>query len=216
MTITDVQHDPIDALVPPRPRRLTLLAISISTLLAVGVASWLYGFGYVYPQPECCGLGGASTPMTLSPDGRAVQVSTQFYNSSGRDLRVDGATADLPGATVVELGWSDKEYPHTMPYEALRFPALVPAHQHRVISITFVPDDCGDQQSLPWGQVTLDLSVANTWLPSIDRSYDLPYRVIDPNQGGLVVLPPAGLDDLTSMTDPVEAACALRGTAAAG
>ena len=45
--------------------------------------------------------------MTLTPDGQAVLVQAYVFNSGGRDLDIVWATAELPGARVVDVAFVD-------------------------------------------------------------------------------------------------------------
>lgn len=201
--------DPIDELIPPpRPRWVRLLA-GLVILSIVGVGAVLWGFGFVYPKPDCCGSGSGSAMMSLTADGKAVTVTALFFNSSGRDLRVSGASADLPGATVLGIAMLDEQN-DTFPISRMRsIPATVGGTTPGRLVITFVPTTCHDDRP-PWGKVTVRLDVVNGWLPSIGRSYTLPVAVVDAGQATLSVFPPEGLD-ISKLTTPLASACALLG-----
>lgn len=205
---TQTNSDPIDELIPPPRSRWVRLLVGLVILAAVGVGAALWGFGFVYPKPECCGSGGGGAMMSLTEDGKAVTVTAFFFNSSGRDLRVSAATADLPGATVLGIAMLDEN--HTFPISRTKpIPAVVGGTRDGQLVITFVPTTCHDDR-LPWGTVTVRLDVMNGWLPSIGRTYTLPGAVVDAGQGQLSVFPPEGLD-IATLTTPLASACALLG-----
>jgi hypothetical protein len=204
--------DPIDELIPPpRPWWVRLfVGLVIVSVASVGAALW--GYGYVYPQPGCCGSGDASALMSLTPDAKAVDVTVGFFNSSGRDLRLSAASADLPGATVLDIAMLD-ENNDTFPISrTTSLPAVIEGATLRRLVITFVPTTCEDD-GRPWGEVDVRLDVVNDWLPSIDRTYTLPGAVVDVDPSTLAVLPPGDLDSST-LTMPLAAACALLGVPA--
>ena len=198
------ETDPIDVLIPPaRPWWFRLVAGAL-VVGAVGAVAFLWGFGYLYPRPECCGEGSRSAMMSLSPDGQAVTVVADLYNSSGRDLIVSSATADLRGAEVLAVAALDpdnNEYPtdNTTP-----LPTRVPGHEFARFLVTFAPIECVDDSSESWGTVTLDLDVADWW--SIGRSYEV--DVLEQRRD-LNVLPPEWVIDPPQ--SPLAAACALLG-----
>jgi hypothetical protein len=197
---TDV--DPIDALIPaPRSWWFRLVSGAV-TVATVGAVSFLWGFGYIVPRPDCCGSGSSSALMSLSPDGEAVTVVATLFNSSGRDLRVESAAADLPGAEVLDVAMLDADndtYPVT---KVTPLPATAPGHELTRFVVTFVPVTCVDSAESAWGTVTLDLDVAGWW--SIDRSHEIP--VLESRQD-LSVLPPAWATQV--LDSPLAAACAL-------
>ncbi len=209
LTAPDTDPDPIDQLIPRPWRWWARLSVGLSVVLLVGLVSALIGFGYVYPRPECCGSGSGSAPMTLSPDGQAVMVQALFFNSSGRALDILWASAELPGARVLDVAFVEDTSPlvpaHTQP-----FPATIKGTQSARIAITFVPETCRtDVQD--WGRVRVRLDVVNRWLPSIDRTYTMPEPVTDRKMQQLDILPPDDDPRWSEMQDPLEAACALLG-----
>jgi hypothetical protein len=150
--------------------------------------------------------------MSLTPDAKAVDVTVGFFNSSGRDLRLSAASADLPGATVLDIAMLD-ENNDTFPISrTTSLPAVIEGATLRRLVITFVPTRCEDD-GRPWGEVDVRLDVVNDWLPSIDRTYTLPGAVVDVDPSTLAVLPPGDLDSST-LTMPLAAACALLGVPA--
>lgn len=202
---TLTHQDPIDQLIPPpRPWWLRLV-VGLLIVGTVGVLSALVGFGYVYPRPECCGSGGGSSMMTLTPDGKAVIVTTYFYNSSGRDLKILSATADLPGVRVLDINFVDNNEAY-LPLRLEPFPAVIEGTSMARLAITFVPDDCDDHRTT-WGTLDLDLDVVNRWLPSIDRTYTLPDAVATADQ--LSVFAPTDDPIFSTALAPLDAACAL-------
>jgi hypothetical protein len=211
---TEMTHtvlDPIDELIPrPRPWWGRLL-VALVVVGLVGVGSFLWGQGYVRPAPDCCGSGNGSAMMSLSPDGAAVVVTAYVYNSSSRDLRIESATADLPGATVRGITVfpdSGMEFP---PTSAVSLPAGLSGHGSRRLVITFTPDTCVDAPGA-WGHVTMRLTTLNGWLPSVDRDYTPVDAVVEP--GALQVFPPDDTFAGNRFTTPLAAACALLGRAA--
>ena len=91
--------DPIDALIPP-PRSWWLrLVAGAVTVGLVGFVAFLWGFGFLYPRPECCGEGSSGSIMSLAPNGEAVTVTASFFNSSGRALIVDERPSSCPAPT---------------------------------------------------------------------------------------------------------------------
>ena len=205
---TQALTDPIDELIPPARPRWVRLVVGVVILSVVGVGASLWGFGFVYPKPECCGSGGGGAMMSLTEDGKAVTVTAFFFNSSGHDLRVSAATADLPGATVLGIAMLDGN--HTFPISRTKpIPAVVGGTQDGQLVITFVPTTCHDDPP-PWGKVTIRLDVLNGWWPSIGRTYTLPGAVVEAGQGKLSVYPPEGID-MSTLTTPLASACALLG-----
>ena len=196
--------DPIDALIPPpRPWWFRLVAGAL-TVGVVGTVAFLWGFGFLYPRPECCGEGSTGSIMSLSPDGEAVTVTASYYNSSGRALIVDTASAELPGADVLDVSVLDpdnNEYPtdNTLP-----FPTTSGRHDFTRFLITFVPTTCVDDSSESWGRLRVGLGVAGWW--SIGGTYETP--VLEQRQY-LNVLPPEWVVDPPQ--SPLAAACALLG-----
>lgn len=206
---TDPDPDPIDQLVPPPRPWWVRLTVGLGVVLVVGFGSALVGFGYVYPRPDCCGSGSGSTPMTLTPDGQAVIVQAYVFNSSGRDLDVLWATAELPGARVLDVGFVDSA-DLVLPVQTQAWPTTLGGTQSARIAITFMPETCRtDVQD--WGRVRLRLDVVNRWLPSIDRTYALPEPVVGRETNQLSVLPPDDDPRWSKLQDPLEAACALLG-----
>nr|MDP9464037.1 hypothetical protein [Actinomycetota bacterium] len=167
---TQTITDPIDELIPPPRSWWVRLLVGLVTVTAVGVGAVLWGFGFVYPQPGCCGSATGSARMSLTADGKAVDVIAEFFNSSGRDLTISGASAVLPGATVLDIAMLD-ENDHTFPIgHTTPLPDVIAATTSRDLVITFVPTSCHDD-GRPWGNVSTRLGVVNEWLPSIDRTY---------------------------------------------
>jgi hypothetical protein len=206
---TDPDPDPIDQLIPPPRRWWVRLTVGLGVVLIVGFGSALVGFGYVYPRPDCCGSGSGSATMTLTPDGHAVTVQAYVFNSSGRDLNILWATAELPGARVLDVAFIDNADP-VLPVRTHPWPAILGGTQSARIAITFVPEDCRtDDQD--WGRVRLRLDVVNQWLPSIDRTYTLPEPVVSRKINSLSVFPPDDDPRWSHLQDPLEAACALLG-----
>lgn len=200
----DVGVDPIDALIPaPRPWWYRLVAGAV-TVGAVGVAAFLWGFGYIRPQPDCCGGGSSSALMSLSPDGEAVTVTAYFYNSSGRDMTVETATAELPGAEVLDVAVLDPDNSVYPTGNVTPLPTVTKGHDETRFLITFVPTTCIDSTASEWGTITLRLGLAHWW--SFDRDHQIP--VVESRQD-LSVLPPAWVVDPPQ--SPLAAACALLG-----
>jgi hypothetical protein len=198
-------RDPIDQLIPPPRPWWTRLVVGLLIVGSVGILSALFGFGYLYPRPECCGNGGGDSMMTLTPDATAVTVTTYFFNSSGRDLEILSATADLPGALVLDINLVDDTEGY-LPLRLEPLPAVIEGTTMARIAITFVPESC-DDQSETWGTLDLDLDVVNRWLPSIDRTYTLPEPVA--TSYGLSVFPPTDDPMFAPTLAPLDAACAL-------
>ncbi len=206
---TDPDPDPIDQLIPPPRRWWVRLTVGLGVVLVVGCGSAVVGFGYVYPRPDCCGSGSGSAPMALTPDGQGVMVEAYVFNSSGRALDILWATAELPGARVLNVAFVDNADP-TWPVQTQALPATIGGTQSARIAITFVPEVCHtDVQD--WGHVQLRLDVVNQWLPSIDRTYTLPDPVVGRQTNQLTVFPPDDDPRWSQLQDPLEAACALLG-----
>jgi hypothetical protein len=224
LTAPDTDPDPIDQLIPPPRRWWVRLAVGLSIVLIVGFGSAVVGFGYVYPQPDCCGSSDGSALMTLTPDGQAVVVQTSVFNSSSRDLEVLWANAVLPGARVLDVAFIDPTVGQTctttgtttncagpvLPVQATPLPARLRGTQSARIAITFAPEVCRTDGP-DWGSVRLRLDVVNRWLPSIDRTYTLPDPVVREGTDQLSVLPPDDNPRWSQIHDPLEAACALLG-----
>jgi hypothetical protein len=203
-TPTDIP-DPIDQLIPPPRPWWVRLAVGLGVVLAVGCVSFLVGFGYVYPKPECCGSGSGDSPMSLAPDGESVIVGAYFFNSSGRSLDILSADVDLPGADVLEVGFGGPEsfFEGDEP-----LPTTIGGTESGRFVIRFVPRDCSTDRE-QWGSVELRLDVVNRWLPSIDRTFRLPEPVFDSARGPLNILPPDDDQRWYQFDDPLAAACAL-------
>lgn len=201
--------DPIDALIPPSRPWWVRLLVGVAIVSIIGLGAGLWGFGYVYPQPDCCGSGSGSADMALAADGHAVTVTAFMFNSSGRDLRISRATANLPGATVLRIAMLDRSN-STFPIgrtEAL--PAVVDGRTSRSLVITFVPTTCQDDPK-PWGSVQVHLDVVNEWWPSFGRTYTIADPVVDHSQHTLSVWSPDQAGSAMPTT-PLAAACALLG-----
>ncbi|MFN8022060.1 MAG: hypothetical protein U0Q03_11075 [Acidimicrobiales bacterium] len=211
LTAPVTDPDPIDLLIPPpRPWWVRLL-VGLVVVGLVGATAWLVGFGYVYPRPDCCGSGGGSSDMALAEGGESVFVFVYAYNSSGRDLTIDAVDAALPGARV--LGVTVNSALHDGPPElgpGTALPAVWRGHEGVRLAIRFVPESCAAGTG-DWGSVSVRLDVVNAWLPSIDRTFDVPDAVV--RSGQLSVFPPDDGTDWSSVRDPLEAACRLLGIA---
>lgn len=200
--------DPIDLLIPlPRPWWVRLV-VALAVVGLVGVGSFLWGQGYVRPMPDCCGSGSGSAMMGLSSDGEAVTITAYLYNSSGRELRIESAIADLPGATVREIRVFPDDAVQLPPTNAEQLPVGLDGHASRRLVITFTPNACVDTLGA-WGRVTVHLEVLNGWVPSVGRDYTLPDAVVQPGQ--LSVFPPDETFESNRFTTPLAAACALLG-----
>jgi len=207
-TMTRTETDPIDALVPAPLPTWVRMVIGVAIAAIVGAGAFLWGFGYIVPRPDCCGSGSSSSIMSLSLDGEAVTVTATFYNSSGRDLIIESASAELPNAEVLNVALLDPEntvYPTGNIFE---LPAAAPANDMQRLLITFVPTTCADSGE-PWGKAIVELSVADSWLPTFGRSFELPDPVVSNQPNELVVFGPAFLDGVTTPQTPLAAACAL-------
>lgn len=202
--------DPIDLLVPP-PRSLPVrLVIGLVIVGLVATMSLLIGFGYVYPQPECCGSGGGSPMLTLADDGESVVLLTSFFNSSGRDLRIESADVTMPGATVLEVGFAPNlDSGAFWPVPTTPAPVTLGGTDMGRIAIRFVPDDCATPSIGAWGNLVLHLDVLNGWLPSFGRAWDVPGGLVDVGTNDLGVLPPDGFSTGSDSGDPLREACAL-------
>ena len=198
-------QDPSDHLIPPPRPWWTRLVVGLLIVGPIGVLSALIGFGYLYPRPECCGSGGGDSVMTLTPDAEAVTVTTYFYNSSGRDLEIRSAAADLPGAHVLDVSLVDDAAGY-LPLQLEPVPAVVDGTTMARIAITFVPESCADHR-VARGTLDLDLGVVNSWLPSVDRTYTLPEPVATSDQ--LSVFPSTDDPVFAATLAPLDAACAL-------
>ena len=205
---TLTRTDPIDELIPPSRPLIVRLLIGIGVVGVVGLLSALVGLGFVYPQPDCCGSGGGSSMMLLADEGESVAIVTWFFNSSGRELRIDDAEVDLPGARVLDVQLARDQDGPVLPIASLPLPATVGGHELVRVVVTFVPERCSGPDDV-WGEVDLDLEVVNGWLPSFGRTFRLPDPVVEVGRGTLSVLPPNDDPALSSMRDPLAAACAL-------
>lgn len=213
-----VVRDPIDQLVP-RPRPLGVrLAIAATVLAVAGAVAWSYGFGRVYPQPDCCGTAARSPMMVTTRDGTAVQLSVVVGNSSNTALRIDAADVELADAEVLDVGvvpsWG-VDGGGRMPFEAVPFPAPLGARGEAMVVVTFVPTSCefdaGRDIHPDWGEMTLDLDVVDNGLfPSFGRSYRLPGPLVDAGGEPLGIFP-VGDQPQPSTSNPIVAACALLG-----
>jgi hypothetical protein len=199
--------DPIDTLIPPPLPAWVRLVLGAAVILTAVVGSVLWAAGFVYPRPDCCGSGSGGAEMKLSDNGKAVDVTAMFVNSSGRDLRISSAKADLRGATVLGIAILDENdifvVSHPKP-----FPAVISGTQTRQLVITFVPTTCHDDDQA-WGKVSVRLNVANSHIPSVGRTYTLQTPVVDEQQGVSVFQPQSPNNDMPAT--PLAAACALLG-----
>lgn len=217
--------DPVDLLVPPpKPWWLRLL-IGVGIVVAVGYVGYLWQFGQLRPNPDCCGSGSSGTQMALSSDGQAVMVTADLFNSSGVDIVVTGATVDLPGAEVLSVDALPlDDFFGEVPFPVIDFPVTVPGHEHGAIAITFVPDTCpaADPRTGPrntdrpggnsdWGSVIFELEAPDAWHPTFGRSYTEDDPVVAAGSGQFSVFAPAGLDHAMEIGQPLAAACALLG-----
>ena len=204
--------DPIDELIQPPLVWWARLLVGLAVVLTAGFASFLWGNGYLRPQPDCCGNGGGSADMALTPDGEAVTITAFLFNSSGRRLRVSSATVDLPGATVLNITILDENevslFP--IPNTAVReLPATIAGGSTRRLVITFVPTRCDDDIG-PWGTAKVRLDVVGVWWPTFGRTFTVPNPIVDSRRSQLSVFPPEGVDPSTLKT-PLASACALLG-----
>jgi hypothetical protein len=211
MSTTYAQSDEmtIDLLIPrPRPWWVRLI-IGIVVVAVAGIGAYLWGYGYITPQPDCCGGGGGSVMMGLAPNREAVTVTAFFYNSSQSDIVINAASASLPQAKVLDIAMlADRNQSNIAVTDVTAFPAVVPAHTPARLLITFVPDSCVDTNLDDWGTVTTELDIADSALPSIGRSYRLPGSVVQ--AGNLSVFWPEGTLE-GRPTTPLAAACELLG-----
>lgn len=208
--VDDSELDVLDALVPrPRSRWVRLL-IGAIVVGAVGLGAALWGYGYVYPKPECCGSGSGAGVMALTPDGRAVTLTAYFLNSSGRHLRIDRADVDLPGAEVLDVALVDPENATFPVSEVQRLPATVAGTTSTQVLITYAPTTCTDPAG-DWGSVRLRLHVTGEWWPSIGRTFRLPAPVLRA-EDSVVVVGPARFEGLVGR--PLSTACTLLGRTA--
>lgn len=206
------EPDPIDLLIPPPRPWWVRLVVALVAVGVVGTCSVLVGFGYVYPRPDCCGSGSGAADLVLAPEGGSVIVHAYALNSSGRDLTIESADVDLPGARVIDVTLNDEPWDGPVSFgrgEAL--PAVWSGSGSAKISIEFVPESC-DAPASEWGSVSLRLDVVNAWLPSVDRTYELPDPVVSAGTNDVVVWPLDGATDWYTMDDPLEIACRLLGT----
>jgi hypothetical protein len=196
--------DPIDSLIPaPRPWWYRLVG-GAATVVIVGIGSFLWGFGFLVPQPDCCGSGSGGGLMSLSPDGEAVTVTAFFFNSSGRNLIVESADVTLPGAEVLDIAVLDPDNSQFPTSNTSPLPTTTSAQDSTRFLITFVPTECVDGTDDSWGTVALRLDVADWW--SFGQTHHIP--VVE-SRRDLGVLPPASVTDVPQA--PLAAACALLG-----
>ena len=143
----------------------------------------------------------------------AATVTAYFYNSSPRPIVITNATAELEGATVIDVSPYTDAGSYEMPPRSLAdLPFVVDANSDARIAITFTPDRCDDQpDGQDWGLVQLDLAVAgNPWDPTFGRTVSMP--VLDAGFDQLGVMPPAEFDDeFSTRRGPLESACILVG-----
>jgi hypothetical protein len=208
---TLTRADPIDQLIPPPRSWRTRLVVGLLIVATVLVVSALIGGGFLYPQPECCGSGNGGAEMTLTTDGTAVTITALFFNSSGRDLTILSASADLPGATVVHISFEPGDDLFA-PEQTQQLPAVIGGNKVGQFAITFIPRTCTDEGTA-WGSVTVELDVVNRWLPSIDRKYTLPHPVVDQQTNPLSIFPPNNNLIFSTLHTPLAAACALLSSA---
>jgi hypothetical protein len=206
--------DSIDRLIPP-PRpwwlRLTTAALLVG---AIAFAGWLWNFGHIRPEPDCCGSGSAGPSLGLGSEPGTVAITAHFFNSSGRDVMVTGVDADLPGATVVSVAPYSKGLAYDMPpTELAPLPLRVEAHSSHWFAVTFRPDRCTDDRT-DWGALVLDLEIADDpWWPTIGRTFRNPEPIVSAGPESLSILPPATMDDVLAgqTLGVLEAACRLLG-----
>lgn len=202
---------PVDVLVPPSWPRWARFMVAILLIIGVSASGYFWHGGYLRPSPYCCGMAESPTAMSLTSNGQAVVVSVLFFNGSAVDLRISDASADLPGAQVVSITASDHAPGvGSSPLGGVEFPVVVPANAESWIEVTFVPDTCDDITG-DWGTVTVQLSVADSWFPTIDRTLVLPTPVVKAESGGLRVLPHVNGGPLNANARPLPSACAILG-----
>lgn len=202
---TTPEVDPIDVLVPSLRPRWQRLAIGAVMILGVGITGYLWQSGHLRPSPDCCGSGHSDSTLTLTEDESAVTVTAFFFNSSGVDIEVKAASADLPAAQVLQVNHFGGSSPMFPPTTETEYPVVVAGHESRWFAVTFIPKTCvaitGD-----WGTLTLELAVADSWLPTIDRTYTLPEPLV---AAGASHLTTPQLDPSKLTSGPLSAACAL-------
>ncbi len=205
--------DPIDVLLPPPRPWWARLAFAAVIIVGTGMAGYQLHVGALRPSPNCCGSGGSSAQMGQSLQPEAATVTAYFYNSSPRSIVITNATAELEGATVVDVSPYTDAGSYEMPPRSLAdLPFVVEANSDTRLAITFTPDRCDDQSDgQDWGLVQLDLAVAgNPWYPTFSRAVSIP--VLDAGSDQLSVMPPAEYDDeFASPRGPLESACILVG-----
>lgn len=206
--------DPIDQLVPaPRPWWIRLLLAAL-IVAAVALVGYWWRYGVLRPSPDCCGSGSTGTQIGPSETPGAVTLVTGVFNSSGRDITITSARAELPGASVLAIapygdlnGWS-------VPPDGdlTELPVVLPGHDFRRFAVTFTPDDCASTDA-EWGRLTLEMEVAGSpWYPTMGRTWSPDEAIVDRNRNPVSVLPPEGVD-VTGVDngDPLAAACLLLG-----
>ncbi len=212
-TIEPVSADPIDALVPPPQPRWVRLITAVMIVLAVGLLGYAWQFGVIRPAPDCCGSSGSSVPIGRSNEDDAVTVVVSFFNSSPRSIDVNGASADLPGATVADIAPYPDDTSWSLPPERLiEFPVTVAAHSDLLLAVTFSPEQCNTITGPDgWGEVQLDLAVGgDPGYPTFGRTFDIAVR--NTGHDELLVFPPEQLDDVVFETaNPLSVACVLLG-----
>lgn len=203
--------DPLDQLVPRVRPWWQRLVVGGGAAGAVFVLSVLWQFGHVYPQPDCCGVGGDNQLvfMRLADDGRSVEVSTWFFNGSQRPLRITGAHAELPGAEVLSIGVIEED-DSIFDAAVLPLPTVVgPEPTNARVVIRFVPRRCAAGPR-PWGSVELDLDVDGR-LALIGRTYRLPDAVVPAGDEVRLQVLGGGRSIDVEAVDPLAVACRLLG-----
>jgi hypothetical protein len=205
--------DPIDMLVPaPRPWWMRLAAATV-TVVVVGVVGYAWHFGLVRPSPDCCGSGSSGTQIGLAAEPDAVTLTAYFFNSSPRAVSIVGASADLPGATVLGVApFTGPGMYQIPPSELADLPLAVEGHGDVWLAVTMVPERCTDDAG-DWGTVRLELEVGDDpWYPTFGRSFELPDPLVPAGSDQLGILPPERLDGaFDGVYRPLEAACILLG-----
>jgi len=204
-----LERDPVDAILP-KPfswwKRLLIAGLVMGVALT---GSMTLGRGNVYPNLNFVENTFTSGPlMRLADGGDAVVITVDFVNGGTRDVRINSAKVELPGAEIISL---DARYllpiedqPGVFLISTGPLPVVATAGSEAAVLITFIPTACDDVDE-PWGRATINVSVANSRLPSLRRSYDL---------GPVVGYDGFGIDDerfpnSEHTSGPLAAACAL-------
>lgn len=190
----------VDRLIPRPLVGWQRILLSTLVLGLTGGAAWVWSRGDVTPRVSCC--DGSNIVMALAADRPdAVTLSVQLDNRGSKPLRLLQATADIPGATVTDIGIDQRAERYPIP-TIDPLPIDVDRGANSLV-ITLSPTNCAEPPT-GRGTVRLRLDVINGWLPSVRR--ELTFAL--PPADSIAMLGPLGQSSGAAVS-VVDAACAM-------